>query len=163
VISALEARIAMPLLFPPSGAPMNPADLLTDPCQIAHANELLEQWDGLLPKARPSAYPFAFRCHFDGVSYAVAIWDDPDRPNPRWLELRALAVSPDAPERTAARFVTGMTAIIHRLWPHHKKVIARREPDINNEFLTAAGWRASLSKNDAGRPRKPRWEMKLAP
>lgn len=91
---------------PPEGA----GDLTVDRCSPAFAVALNREWHSRLPHAQDNPWRFAFHAHFEDVTYGVALWHNPSaRGLPQdWLELRRLAIAPDAPKNTATRMLGRM-------------------------------------------------------
>lgn len=121
--------------------------------------------------------PFlSFGATYDSMIYAVAIWSNPVArmlPQDTWLELRRLAIAPDAPKNTASRMLSVMKKIITKEMPHIVNLISYQDMDVHTcGIYKAAGWVAtSINKNTKWdmsarkRPKaqsespKQRWEM----
>lgn len=91
-------------------------DLTVEPCQPATAVRLNALWHSRLPHAQPSPWRLAFWAHDGVLVYGVALWHNPSaRGLPQdWLELRRLAIAPDAPKFTATRMLGRMARWIKR-------------------------------------------------
>lgn len=138
-------RFAFPLFDIRSGlSPPDKASQLTvEPCPIAHARLLNERWHSRLPRTQPSPWQYAFRSHFDGVTYAVALWHNPSaRTLPaHWLELRRLAVAPDAPHCTASHMLGAMARWFRANTPERERLISYQDEDVHTGTIyKAAGW-----------------------
>lgn len=145
---------------------------------------LNEAWHSRLPltvKTNLDSKPHSifFGAEYDGVYYAVAMWTDPiaRKLNGRnWLELRRLAIAPDAPRNTASRMLRVMALLIRRRWPHIVRFISYQDTEVHTGGIyKAAGWTIGsthkVSTGWATRPRaamqsvapKVRWELNLNP
>lgn len=183
---ALEAlRVMHPLLQAEEGgaSPTSALQLRIDRVEFDKAMELNQRWHSRLPHLGLGAVKNAnkrFTCYaacFDGLIYAVAIWSAPvSRALPlNWLELRRLAIAPDAPRNTASRKLAIMTRLIRKEKPSIDRLISYQDCDVHTGTIyRAAGWeRVSVSKGGEWdtptrrRPkvqssaRKVRWERKL--
>ena len=132
----------------------------------------------------------AFAASYGGVVYGVALWNNPSArmlPN-TWLELRRLAISPDAPHCAASFMLGKMAKWIKLNMPEVERLISYQDMDVHaGTIYKAAGWRVGyISKRrtrDRSKPRrgtsrnyrsnangtepdsapKARWEMVLQP
>jgi hypothetical protein len=149
---------------------------------INTAVRLNELWHSRLPRfAWPLDRCTAFGAEFGGLFYAAAIWSWPVARmlNGRdWLELRRLAISPDAPKNTASRMLRVMTLLIRRSRLRVVKLISYQDTAVHTGGIyRAAGWNpASKSvggewaREKIGRHNravqsaapKVRWELDLA-
>lgn len=85
----------------------------------------------------------AFSAEYDGIIYAVALWHNPSaRCLPHdWLELRRMAVSPDAPHCTASWFLQAMARRIHTDYPACPRLISYQDMHVHTGTIyKAAGW-----------------------
>ncbi len=130
-------------------------------CSVEHAVELTREWHSTLPQVQPHPWQFAFKMHRDGVTYAVALWNTPSaRMLPgHWLELRRMAVAPDAPKFTASRFLSAMVRWFKRHHPERENCISYQDISIHKGTIyKAAGWKSThVSKprvRDRTKPRK---------
>jgi hypothetical protein len=115
-----------------------------------------------------------------GLIYAVAIWSNPvarNLPQQAWLELRRLAVAPDAPRNTPSRMLAVMARLVRRDRPSAARLISYQDAEVHTGGIyRAAGWTAAnLSAGDEwdrpSRPRpaaqssapKVRWEKEVGP
>src|SRR5262245_31881900 len=105
-----------------SGAtPTSALQLRVEPIDVADAKRLNRLWHSRLPRmAEPGCFmrvALCFAAEFDGVYYATAIWTHPVArllPQDTWLELRRLAIAPDAPRNTASRMLRVMVLLVHK-------------------------------------------------
>ena len=96
------------------------------------AIELNEIWHSRLPKVHWSnvvrASPYAsFVAESDAVAYAAAIWSAPVARmlnGKGWLELRRMAIAPDAPKNTASRMLRIMRMMIAKEFPEIVRLIS---------------------------------------
>jgi hypothetical protein len=147
------------------------------------ARQLNGMWHSRLPRIgdppnvmTPSAAP-CFAAIFDGVIYAVAIWSHPvsrSLPQKHWLELRRLAIAPDAPKNTASRMLAVMTRLLRKQKPDVCRLISYQDTAVHSGCIyRAAGWEPTVvsaystwnrpnSRNTSGRPRKRPADQSMA-
>jgi hypothetical protein len=132
------------------GDPTKASELTVEPCPIAHARELTMLWHSRLPKVQKGPWMHAFRAHWHGYTYGVALWHNPSaRTLPaHWLELRRMAVAPDAPHCTASRMLGQMTRWFRVHRPTAERLISYQDAEVHTGTIyNAAGWhRAYYSK-----------------
>lgn len=137
-------RLASPLLEAPTGAEVVKArQLVVDRCDIRHARVLIAEWHSRLPDTQSGPWMAAYRAAFDGVTYAVALWNTPSARTlpPGLLELRRMAVAPDAPHCTASRFLNEMCKRIAVEFPSINRVISYQDMSVHTGTIyLAAGW-----------------------
>jgi hypothetical protein len=107
-------RLAHPLFQAGDGGsiPTSALDLRIEPVAFLRAVELNAAWHSILPRfgtgfIKDQRFPSYAAVH-DGVIYAVAIWSNPAArklPQVTWMELRRMAVAPDAPRNTPSRML----------------------------------------------------------
>ncbi len=135
-------------------------------CRVEHAVDLTREWHSTLPEVQPHPWQFAFKMHKDGVTYAVALWNTPSaRMLPgHWLELRRMAVAPDAPKYTASRFLSAMVRWFKRHNPERECCISYQDTSVHKGTIyKAAGWTATHTAKPRVRDRtKPRKGTKRA-
>ena len=148
------------------------------------ACELNAMWHSRFPKidwsnvVRNKHY-VCFAAMFRSNPYAVAIWSTPiaaNRLTNGWnmLELRRLAISPEAPKNTATWMLGQMCRDIRTRFPEVVKLISYQDTEVHaGTIYKAANWtRAAESQmdwNTGGRKRaaaqssavKVRWELEL--
>jgi hypothetical protein len=81
------------------------------------------------------------------MTYAVALWHNPSaRTLPEhWLELRRLAVAPDAPHCTASRMLGEMARFFRGHCPERERMISYQDPSVHTGTIyRAAGWRVAF-------------------
>jgi hypothetical protein len=133
-----------------SGAvPTSPLQLEIVPVELADAKKLNRLWHSRLPRMGTGAIdnqPFpCFGATHDGTYYAAAIWSTPvARMLPQdWsgLELRRLAVAPDAPRNTPSRMLKVMAMLLRRSRPDAKRLFSYQDTEVHTGGIyKAAGW-----------------------
>ena len=107
---SVDRRLA-PLLYPDEVAPPPRAtglavvEVSPDVCI-----PLVAAWHSRLPHVQRGPWRVCFVAHYEWTAYAVALWNNPSaRTLPQsWLELRRMAVAPDAPHCTASFMLGAM-------------------------------------------------------
>jgi hypothetical protein len=165
--------------------PDSPIQLEIMECKAQFACKLNAIWHSRFPKidwsniVRNKDYVCFIAAH-DAVVYAVAIWSSPIASNRMKqgsiaLELRRLAIAPDAPKCTASRMLSVMRKKIKKDMPHIKLLISYQDTDVHSGTIyKASGWVASSTSKegmDWGKTRvrnnaqstapKVRWELKV--
>ena len=165
-------------------------DLQLERCAKPHAVKLCRQWHSRLPNTQRGPWQFAFKAHYMGVTYSVALWNNPSaRTLPgHWLELRRLANSPDSPYNTSSRFLAWMVRYFEEHCPEREKCISYQDTSVHEGTIyKAANWevehisrarerdRSSLRKGtnrkyrkdvngkDPATSEKKRWAIELNP
>jgi len=154
-------RIAEPLFWePPPHGPRTARDLALRTCSVEHARLLNRAWHSRLPRTQRSPWQYAFRMEHGGVTYAVALWHNPSaRTLPgHWLELRRMAVAPDAPHCTASRFLSEMWKWFREHCPERERMISYQDEAVHlGTIYKAAGWtathRQAARRRDRSKPR----------
>jgi len=139
--------------------------------------DLNRRWHSRLPTFKTATPCKAYYgAVFDGRWYAVAAWSHPiSRMFPtEWLELRRLAVAPDAPKNTASRMLGWMVRDLRRRYPQCRKLLSYQDTEVHTGGIyKAVGWTAvhtdgctdwqQTSKRVRSVPqttsRKVRWEL----
>lgn len=179
-------QVAHPLFFQVEGGgsiPTSALQLHFDTCSMRRAQELNCDWHSVLPKTnygnltRNRRY-IAYTAEFDGLLYAVAIWTDPVAANRlkngfNRLELRRMAISPDAPDNTASRMISWMRKDVKKRWPELVGLVSYQDTSAHQGTIyKASGWqmvdtRGSLTEwsvngrvrnNEQSKAPKVRWE-----
>jgi len=123
--------------------PQKARQLKVSICSISHARKMNEKWHSRMPETQPSPWQFAFSAHYMGITYGVALWHNPSaRTLPgHWLELRRLAISPDAPHCTATRMLGEMARYFKSNAKDREKLISYQDMEVHKGTIwTAAGW-----------------------
>jgi hypothetical protein len=147
------------------------------------AVKLNKQWHSRLPQYRMGCRPrqHAWVCYgafYEHICYAIAIWSHPNsRPldDGKTLELRRMAIAPDAPKNTASRMLRIMRLLIKR-YGMFMRLISYQDTDAHSGTIyKAAGW-VAMTRNAAmdyslqGKRHRPtqeymadkvRWECKV--
>lgn len=112
-------------------------------CPKPHAVHLVRAWHSRLPKCAKGPWTQAFHAHADGITYAVALWNNPSTrclPS-HWRELRRMACAPDAPRNTASRFLAWMARWFAEQHPECEKLISYQDLAVHTGTMyRAAGW-----------------------
>ncbi len=118
-------------------------DLTFSECPKPHAVRLVKQWHSRLPNCPRGPWTHAFHAHANGITYAVALWNNPSTrclPS-HWRELRRMACAPDAPRNTASRFLAWMVRWFQQHQPHAEKLISYQDTAVHTGTIyKAAGW-----------------------
>lgn len=113
------------------------------------ARELNARWHRLLPRiGDPESIMKAALCfvaEYDGRPFAVAIWSHPVNRNfdrQTHLELRRLAIAPEAPRNTASRLLGVMRRFIRKYRPEVKCLLSYQDTSTHaGTIYRAAGWK----------------------
>lgn len=148
--------------------PTSALQLRVEAIEFAEAKALNALWHSRLPRMgtgfiKDMPFP-CFGAEFDGLLYAAAIWSNPVArllPQQTWMELRRLAIAPDAPRNTASRMLAVMTRLIRKNRPHLERLVSYQDTAVHTGAIyRVAGWKASQPKlpsntqwNMPGRPR----------
>lgn len=189
-MSVDSVRAAWPLFQEAGGGsiPTSTLQLRIYEISVERAAALNAYWHSVLPDTttgnlvRNKRYVF-YGAEYGGKYFAVAIWTDPVAANrllDGWnaLELRRLAIAPDAPRNTASRMLAVMGRLIRNKWPELNRLISYQSIDHHKGTIyRAAGWQQSRrsefvewSSPTTGRLRTPpqitsskvRWERQIA-
>jgi hypothetical protein len=184
--------VAYPLFQEEGGGsiPTSPLQFEIMEIDIHRAQKLNSLWHSRLPIYATGSCLHATICFgalYDNYFYGAAIWSNPVArllPQREWLELRRLAISPNAPKNTASRMLRIMIMIIRKRFPHVVKLISYQDTEHHKGTIyKAAGWKIGNrhrggswyrpnSHNKSGTPRKRpdlnnaiapkiRWELNL--
>lgn len=136
-------RRMSPLLRDEVPAPSRASALTVEPCSVLFARQGIFAWHSRLPHTQTGPWKLAFAGHYEQTCFAVALWHNPSaRTLPGdWLELRRLAVAPDAPHCTASRMLGQMTRWIKRNLPEVPMLLSYQDCDVHTGTIyKAAGW-----------------------
>lgn len=177
--------VASPLFQGEGGGstPTSPLQLHFREIDVETACQLNALWHSRLPKitpfnARCGLYHVAYVAEMDGAYYATAIWSGAVARllyANDLLELRRMAIAPEAPTNTATRMLGWMIRDIRKRWLHMSRLVSYQDTAVHNGTIYAASnWEAvSTSAGDEWtrpcRYRKPtqtdapkvRWEYRL--
>ena len=149
-----DARVACPLFQAEYGGskPTSALQLKISKCQVKHACKLNEMWHSRLPLLDWSSvvrhrFYVCFVAECNNLYYATAIWSEPSAANrmkdgDKLMELRRLAIAPDAPKNTASRMLRVMKDKIAREWPQLLRLISYQDTEAHTGGIyKAAGWK----------------------
>lgn len=125
-------------------------------CSVEHARGCNKRWHSRMPVTNVGPWQFAFSADFAGTTYAVAMWHNPSgRCLPsHWLELRRLAISPEAPKNTASRFMGWMVRYFKRTCPDRERCISYQDTAVHDGTIyRAAGWHIGYTSKRRNRDR----------
>ena len=134
-------------VLPPSPKKMNVKKI-----GVKHAMHYNELWHSRLPVTSHSNMIRNKHFVFYGAEYldhcfAVAMWTDPVAGNRMskdyvWLELRRLAIAPDAPKYTATWMLAKMIKDIKSKFPDVTKLVSYQDTDVHKGTIyAAANWK----------------------
>ena len=187
LLSGESIRVVHPLFQEERGGsiPTSPLQLKFGEIDLDLAMGLNELWHSRFPitvraNLQRVRSGVNFGAEFDGVFYASAIWTTPIASNRlkdglNSLELRRLAISPDAPKYTATRMISFMRKWIEKKDWDIKKLISYQDTEVHTGTIyKASGWKAAnegsftewttatRKRNDAqSTAPKIRWEYNL--
>jgi hypothetical protein len=156
-------------------APISPLELSLVECKVQRACDLNALWHSRFPRidwsnvVRNRDY-ICYMAEKDAICYAVAIWSSPVARllnDGSRLELRRLAIAPDAPRNTASRMLKLMRKDIKRRLPHICKLVSYQDTEVHSGTIyKASGWIAAAVNKSGDWQRKCRSrneEQSLAP
>ena len=142
---------------------------------VRHAMQFNELWHSRLPLTVEGNLLRNTRSIFYGAEYmdhcfASAIWTDPVANNRLskdyvWLELRRLAIAPDAPKFTATWMIARMVKDIKKLFPEVTRLVSYQDCDVHTGTIYAASnWTCDTTSNNAdwNKTRKRNVEQSLS-
>ena len=147
--------------------PISALCLTVERIPVEMACDLNRIWHSRLPKIEKSnvvrnADYACYGAMFGGIAYAAAIWSSPVARllnDGKTLELRRLAIAPDAPRNTASRMLAVMRRIVGREMPHIERLVSYQDTEVHTGGIyRASGWNASrIAKgHEWGCPSRPR-------
>ena len=131
--------------------PTSPLQLRVKDISVFGACKLNEKWHSRLPlidwsNVVRNTYYDCFAADFDNHWFAVAIWSDPVAKNRLsdgavTLELRRMAVSPEAPRFTASWMLGVMVKLIRKRHPSLRHLISYQDTEVHTGTIyKASGW-----------------------
>ena len=154
--SLQSIRIARPL-FPVEGQgsiPMSPLQFEIIKIPLSTAKKLNKLWHSSLPDYDTGFLATSMICFatiYKNYYFASAIWHNSSSPaftNEPWLELRRMAISPEAPKNTASRMIKIMIQIIKKDFLWVTKLISYQDTSIHlGTIYKSSGWIAAECKN----------------
>lgn len=139
-------------------APETPRKLTLREVGVSFVMEHNELWHSRLPITNKdnlirNAHKVFYGAEYQDHCFAVAIWTDPVAANRMskdyiWLELRRLAIAPDAPKFTATWMISKMVKDIKRRFPDVTKLVSYQDTEVHTGTIySAANWtKDSVSK-----------------
>ena len=134
--------------------PVKAIDLELQPCDVHRACELNELWHSRLPKihwsnvVRNKNYCCYLFLHND-IAYASSIWSSPVARSfdaEITLELRRLAIAPDAPKNTASRMIGLMVKDIKNKMKDIELLISYQDTEVHSGTIyKASNWTAACT------------------
>lgn len=153
-------RLLMPLFPGDDKKPCKASQMVVQPCPVSIARQCNAMWHSRLPHTQSGPWKLAFAASYGGVIYGVALWHNPSaRMLPGdWLELRRLAIAPDAPHCTASFMLGKMSKWIKANMPDVPRLISYQDMDVHRGTIyKAAGWKIGFTSKGRTRDRsKPR-------
>lgn len=139
----------------PRIAPESPKMLNLREIGVNHAMEFNQMWHSRLPVTSHSnmvrnAHKVFYGAEFDGHCFASAMWTDPVAGNRMskdhvWLELRRLAVAPDAPKFTATWMIAKMIKDIKKRFPDVNMLVSYQDTEVHSGTIyKASNWKLDL-------------------
>lgn len=154
----IDRRLA-PLIEPEEhAAPAKATNLTVEPFTPGLLVRYNAAWHSRLPHVQRGPWRIAFASHYRYTVFAVAFWHNPSaRTLPQdWLELRRMAVSPDAPHCTASHMLGQMRRYIAATMPDVSRLISYQDMDVHTGTIyRAAGWSAEWVTKARHRDRTP--------
>lgn len=169
----------------PRVAPMTPKNFCLREIGVKHAMKYNEMWHSRLPitshsnMIRNKHFVF-YGAEYEDHCFATAMWTDPVAANRMskdyvWLELRRLAISPDAPKFTATWMLSKMIKHIRKKYPDVTRLVSYQDTEVHKGTIYAAGnwtkdtvskfqdWETSTRKRNAlqSHSDKIRWVYEL--
>ena len=165
--------------------PTSPLHFNIKQINVQAACDLNAKWHSRLPKVIAgniyrNRHYVCYGAEFQGNYFAVGIWSSPVAANRfkngnNILELRRLAIAPDAPFNTATRMLKVMRLDIKKRFPNVTRLISYQDTEVHQGTIyKASGWISTavsdgISWSVTGRKRntdqttatKVRWEFKL--
>lgn len=129
---------------------------MVDRCDVRHARVLIARWHSRLPETQAGPWMAAYRLAFDGVTYAVALWNSPSARTlaGECIELRRMAVASDAPHCAASRFLSEMCKRVRVEFPDRERAISYQDTAAHTGTIyRAAGWTAAYTSKPRQRDR----------
>lgn len=148
IYCADSTRVVHPLFHMEDGGSTPTSALLArnlvfSECRKSHAVQLVRAWHSRLPNCAKGPWTQAFHAHYNDVTYAVALWNNPSTrclPS-HWRELRRMACAPDSPRNTASRFLAWMVRWFSQHHCECEKLISYQDVVVHQGTMyRAAGW-----------------------
>jgi len=119
---------------------------------INYAMEKNKEWHSRLPITNHSnmirnAHKVFFGAEYKDHCFAIAMWTDPVAGNRMskeyvWLELRRLAIAPDAPKFTATWMISKMIKDIEKRFNDVTRLVSYQDTEVHTGIIyKAANWK----------------------
>lgn len=140
--------------------PSSPKDLNIVECKPAEACEYNARWHSRLPKLHPSnvwrnRHYICFRAEYKEQVFAVGIWSSPIARFSDYdsiLELRRLAISPEAPKFTATYMLGKMIKYIKKNMKQIERLISYQDTEVHSGTIYKAGnWEPTFYSKRKGK------------
>lgn len=166
-------------------SPTSPLQLKIVELNVHVACDYNRRWHSRLPRVQwgnivRNTYYVCYGASYENWCYAVALWSSPVAQNrfnngKTILELRRMAISPEAPKNTASRMLSIMVRLIRKRFPDITRLISYQDTDVHKGTIyKASGWHISgetdyISWTNENRRRnldqaigkKIRWELDI--
>ena len=142
-----------PMLITETNRPIlkSPKEMAIKECDAITASVFNSMYHSRLPKIHPSnitrnTHYICFLAYSGVVNYAVAIWSTPVAANRfkdgnKLLELRRMAIAPEAPFNTASWMLSRMIKIIKQKFPDIIKLISYQDTEVHlGTIYKASNW-----------------------
>ena len=132
--------------------PTSPLQLKIVELNVFTACEYNQRWHSRLPKIDWSnvvrnKYYVCYGASFENKCYAIGIWSSPvslslSKAEPETIiELRRMAISPEAPKNTASRMISIMVIMIRKKFPKINRFISYQDTVVHKGTIyKASGW-----------------------
>jgi len=131
--------------------PTSPLQLKIVKLNVHSACKYNRKWHSRLPvidwgNVVRNKHYICFGASFEITCYAVAIWSSPIAQNrfkngEKILELRRMAISPEAPKNTASRMIKVMISMIKKEFPDIDRLISYQDTEVHRGTIyKASGW-----------------------
>lgn len=159
-MGADDVRVAYPLFQEEYGgaSPTSALQFNIQEIDVHKACSLNRLWHSRLPYIHWSnivrnKYYICYSAECSNKYYAVGIWSSPVArllDDTKMLELRRMAIAPDAPKNTASRMIRIMTALIKKKFPAIDKLISYQDTEVHKGTIYAASnWKIACTTKGA--------------
>ena len=161
-----SARVAYPLFQKGDGGsqPTSPLQFTVYEISFDRAKQLNRAWHSRLPRFGGTC-KISYGAFLNGVCYAIAMWSNPIArmlPQQTWLELRRMAVAPDAPKNTPSWFIKIMIGLIKKEFPNVEVLISYQDTAVHQGTIyKASGWVKTRISEGGEWSRPSRWAPKV--
>jgi hypothetical protein len=157
-MSGDSVRVALPLFQTERGgstpaSPLHTKDLIFERCSRQYASELNRIWHSRMPEVEWKTMKYSFHARFGDTTYSVALWSQPVArllPQQDWIELRRMAIAPDAPKNTASSMLGWMVRWLKRNTKYVKAISYQDTSMHLGTIYRASGWKDAGNFSHAG-------------